>query len=201
MFSFSISFVKSLRRITSFTAVCVLLSGCGLAQKHIDPALQFDQSNEKAVVIGGVNITGNKNFNSVFLLFWQYDEKSQRLMPDGNIFSFEDSFIYDDLSLSVIESGNYAMVAYVYDPGGRVLTINSPDKNSLGGIEENARIGGVNAFRFKIEPGQALYLGEYVIGAFKPKWVNQEDVLAAQLAKMPNFKAKPVFHPPVMSNN
>ena len=64
------------------------------------------------------------------------------------------------------------MVAYIYDPGGRVLTINSPDRNSLGGIGENARISGVDAFRFKIEPGHGLYPGEFVIGAYKPKWVN-----------------------------
>lgn len=79
--------------------------------------------------------------------------------------------------------------------------IDSPDRNSLGGIGENARIGGVDAFHFKIEPDQALYLGEIGIGAFKPKWVSQEDVLAAQLTKMPNFHVKPVFRAPVKSKN
>ena len=172
MLSFPVSFVKSLRNVTYFTVVCIFLSGCGLAQKHIDPALKFDPSNDKAVVIGGVDITGNKDFYSASMLFWQYGEETQRLMPDGSIFSFQDTIIYDGLTFSVIEPGSYAMVAYIYDPGGRVLTINSPDRNSLGGIGENARIGGVDAFRFKIEPGQALYLGEFVIGAYKPKWVN-----------------------------
>ena len=172
MLSFPVSFVKSLRNVTYFTVVCIFLYGCGLAQKHIDPALKFDPSNDKAVVIGGVDITDNKDFYSASMLFWQYDEETQRLMPDGSIFSFQDTIIYDGLTFSVIEPGSYAMVAYIYDPGGRVLTINSPDRNSLGGIGENARISGVDAFRFKIEPGQGLYPGEFVIGAYKPKWMN-----------------------------
>ena len=61
MLSFPVSFVKSLRNVTYFTVVCIFLYGCGLAQKHIDPALKFDPSNDKAVVIGGVDITDNKD--------------------------------------------------------------------------------------------------------------------------------------------
>ena len=67
-----------------------------------------------------------------------------------------------------------------------------------GRITSETSVAGIIAFRFDVAAGEAVYLGEYVVGNFKPKWENQSDAFAAQMAKMRNISVTPVFRAPVL---
>ena len=67
------------------------------------------------------------------------------------------------------------------------------------GIKQDAFVGNAEAYRFSIKPGEAAYLGEYVVAVFKPKWVERSEDVRAQMNEMPNISVYPVFRPPLLS--
>ena len=77
--------------------------------------------------------------------------------------------------------------------------ISSPDASGLHGVTDDARVGGIDAYRIKINAGEVVYLGEYIIANFDPKWVNRQQDLNEQMAKMKNISVTTIFRPPTLA--
>lgn len=191
--------IEKIRLFGALLVVLFLTSACGLAELHIDTAMPFDPKSPKAVVIGGVDVAKRTSSSGLTTFFQQYAPETQRLMPDGGSFMLSDTLFSDDLTVKKVDPGHYVLIGYLHEPFSRLHLIDSPDKNALGGISGPARVGGIETYRFKIDPGEAVYLGEFVaLSRRDRKWVDRGDEVKAQLLKMPNFKAPFVFRPPVL---
>jgi len=66
-------------------------------------------------------------------------------------------------------------------------------------VPDDARVGGIDAYRIKINAGEVVYLGEYIIANFDPKWVNRQQDLNEQMAKMKNISVTTIFRPPTLA--
>ncbi|MDC1215030.1 hypothetical protein N8000_11310 [Rhodospirillales bacterium] len=66
-------------------------------------------------------------------------------------------------------------------------------------MPDDARVGGIDAYRIKINAGEVVYLGEYIIANFDPKWVNRQQDLNEQMAKMKNISVTTIFRPPTLA--
>lgn len=182
-------------RVSLSIAAVVLLSGCGLPGTGIDTTMAFDKTSQNAVIIGGADITKNTEFDSLQVFVQRYDPDTQKLIPDESSIVLADWAWHRGITIETVKPGYYAAVAFLYNPGNITHVINTPDLNAHG-LEKGARIGGVKAHRFKIEPGEVVYIGEFVVDAFKPKWIDRRDEVEALLNEMPHVTAPVIFRPP-----
>ncbi len=180
--------------------VIFALGGCNIAP---DTSMSFDGKSAQSLVIGGIDTSGNSSIAGIIMTFRAYDKEKQRLIPGADQFTVFHTSIHDGLSAKPIAPGHYAFTnsQTFYSDGpiyGRIRDsfIKTPDKGVFLGFTDDARIGGSEVYRFEVKPGEAVYLGEYEIGVFKPRWVSREDELRELMAQMKNVSVIPTFRPP-----
>ena len=190
-----------LRRSACVLLLCGLItSGCGLNEGKLDPSFSFSQRSPNALVLGNINASESPDITALTLLFKQYDTQSQRLISDGHIL-FIDTTNGPILAYE-IPPGDYVMYYYMHPviPVFEKAFVAKEDIFGLGAIELDASVGGIETYRFSVAAGEILYLGEYEVGPYKPKWVHRQQNVEAFLANLPNVKGQYVFRPPVRSS-
>lgn len=186
-----------------FVFVTVLVaSGCTIKP---DTSIIFKKDSPKAIVIGGIDSTQNNELFGIIQQFSAYDKNTQRLLPDVKFFFLYDTSVQRGLQLTLIEPGDYVVTntQMFYDKGPlssriRDNLIATKDLSPVTGIQFDARVGGISAYRISIQPGEVVYLGEFVFTAFKPKWENRQQELDALMTQMKHVSVKPVFRPPTI---
>lgn len=196
-------FLSRLSALILFGVLIISLQACGLAATHVDTSIVLTPESTGAVVIGGVDTTKNPFHKGMFLNFARYNPETNRLIPEASSFTLSDQPLQKGLTVKHIEPGHY-IVTYInriLQSGGMSFEpILSPDATRLHGVADNARIGGIDAYRVKINAGEVVYLGEYIIATYKPEWVNRQQDLNEQMAKMKNISVTPIFRPPTFSS-
>tara|TARA_R110000787_G_scaffold226512_3_gene334311 strand:+ start:73212 stop:73850 length:639 start_codon:yes stop_codon:yes gene_type:complete len=182
-------------------ATLVFLQGCGLMEISIDENMVLTPESPHSVVFAGADVKENPNFDGIFLTFSRYDKKTQRLIPGASEFTVSDQPLHSGLLVKKIEPGDYVLTSTSFMRTSLLTLkyIDSPDANVTTGIKQDAFVGNAEAYRFSIKPGEAAYLGEYVVAVFKPKWVERSEDVRAQMNEMPNISVYPVFRPPLLS--
>ena len=203
---FSLRFPRHLlSRLTAlilFGVPIISLQACGLAATHVDTSIVLTSESAGAVVIGGVDTTKNPSHTGMFLHFARYNPKTNRLIPEVTSFTLSDQPLQKGLIVKHIEPGHYivTIINRIFQFGRMTFEpISSPDASGLHGVPEDARVGGIDAYRIKINAGEVVYLGEYIIANFDPKWVNRQQDLNEQMAKMKNISVTPIFRPPTLA--
>lgn len=190
---------KPIRQSFCTLVLLITLSGCGIAERIIDEDLSFSASSPEGLVIGGLDISRHKNVNNALLIFKRYDPETQKMMDDDSLFGAHHTWDSDRLSFEKVSPGSYILMDKIFHLNTRIgAHLNTVRASVSGRITSDTSVAGIKAFRFDVAAGEAVYLGEYVVGNFKPEWENQSDAFAAQMSKMKNISVTPVFRPPVI---
>jgi len=184
--------------------VVIALSACTSFDPPNNFELEFSPRSETGLVIGGIELDGLHRSYAVFLK--QIDPSTQKIIPDGGEISIFDG---DLPKVREIRPGTYAVTSTAADTGfvrvsplithppQLIIThyVTDNSLNFLGGCcKSDASVKGMITFRVKINPGEIVYLGHFLINELK--WDDQRKEVQKVLRKFENVQGELVFRPP-----